>query len=158
MGWEGTESSSHSTRCHGQEHLPLERVVRGTCSSFGMGWRLKERTAGAMAGAAGSAAYNSQKPLRESPAPAANESPRCRAIKCDRGGASASFDYGGESGRWCGNHREPSVAILRRWGSPAASASCGHRARRPRFGAFRRLRRAARPCPRPPPQAGPGPG
>lgn len=164
MGWERTESSSHSTRCHGQDHLPLEQIVRESRLSFGMGWsgRLEGGKAGTMAGTVGSAIYNSQKHLRESLAPAANRNPRCRAIKDGRRRISASFSHGGQPGCFAaaiGEYPPPSVVsgALPPLGS-AASAPCRHRVRWLRFSALRRLRRVARPCPPLPPQAGAGPG
>lgn len=75
-----------------------------------------------MATAVGSATYNSQKPLREGPARAANRSPGCRAIKNGREAVSVSLGYGGESGRPREDHRGSSTAILLRWGSPLSSA------------------------------------
>lgn len=77
-----------------------------------------------MAGAVGSATYNSQKPLREGHARAANQRPRCRAIKSGRAGSSASLGYGGEVGLGCEDHRGPSTAILLRWGSPTPRLHC----------------------------------
>lgn len=101
-------------------------------------------------GAVGGANYNSQKALREGPAPAANQRPRCRPIKGHRGFVSAFF-YDGGCGSVCGSRRGdnlPPSALPR--SSPAARPRHIEAPRAPRLGSGTSgrsdgLRRAARP-------------